>query len=125
MSVRKTKSRISRRSALKLGGAALIAAPFVKRAQADGGKVVIGSWGGPYTDAQVEAYFVPFEAATGIKVEIDKQNKITVSGADKQQVGQVAAEIRGLRSPDAYKGKGIRYAGEQIRLKVGKAAGGR
>jgi large subunit ribosomal protein L6 len=61
----------------------------------------------------------------GIKVEIDKQNKITVTGADKQRVGQVAAHIRGLRSPDAYKGKGIRYAGEQVRLKVGKAAGSR
>lgn len=68
---------------------------------------------------------VVFGIPSGITVEIDKQNRITVAGANKQQVGQVAAEIRGLRRPDAYKGKGIRYAGEHVRLKVGKAAGSR
>lgn len=57
----------------------------------------------------------------GIEIEIDKSNKITVTGADRQQVGQVAAELRALRPPDPYKAKGIRYAGEQIRRKVGKA----
>ena len=57
----------------------------------------------------------------GIDVEIDKQNRITVSGAQRQQVGQVAAEIRSLRKPEPYKGKGIRYAEEEIRRKVGKA----
>ena len=57
----------------------------------------------------------------GIEVEIDKQNRMTVSGARRQQVGQVAAEIRALRKPEPYKGKGIRYAGEEIRRKVGKA----
>ncbi len=57
----------------------------------------------------------------GIEVEIDKQLRITVSGARRQQVGQVAAEIRALRKPEPYKGKGIRYAGEEIRRKVGKA----
>lgn len=57
----------------------------------------------------------------GIEVEIDRQNKITVSGANRQQVGQVAAELRALRPPDPYKGKGIRYVDEQLRLKVGKA----
>lgn len=62
--------------------------------------------------------------AKSIEIEIDKQNKITVSGVDKQLVGQVAAEVRGLRKPDAYKGKGIRYVDEQIRLKVGKAGAG-
>jgi large subunit ribosomal protein L6 len=52
----------------------------------------------------------------GIKIEIEaKANRITVSGADRQQVGQVAAEIRGLRRPDPYKGKGIRYTGEILR----------
>jgi large subunit ribosomal protein L6 len=56
-----------------------------------------------------------------IEVEIDKQNRITVSGAQRQQVGQVAAEIRALRKPEPYKGKGIRYADEEIRRKVGKA----
>lgn len=62
----------------------------------------------------------------GIDVEIDKNNKISVSGADRQQVGQVAAEIRSLRKPDPYKGKGLKYVDEVIRRKVGKAgaAGG-
>ena len=50
-----------------------------------------------------------------------RSSKIDIKGADKQKVGQVAAEIRSLRKPDPYKGKGIRYADEQIRLKVGKA----
>lgn len=57
----------------------------------------------------------------GIKVEVNKQNKIIVTGADKQLVGQVAAEIRSFRPPEPYKGKGIKYAGEKIRRKVGKA----
>jgi large subunit ribosomal protein L6 len=64
---------------------------------------------------------VVFPVPEGIEVEIDKQNKITVRGADRQRVGQVAAEIRGLRPPDAYKGKGIRYLGEQLKLKEGKS----
>ena len=57
----------------------------------------------------------------GIEVEIDKNNKITIRGARRQQVGQVAAEIRSLRKPDPYKGKGIKYVGETLRRKVGKA----
>jgi len=50
----------------------------------------------------------------------DKQGALTLSGIDKQRLGQVAAEIRKLRAPDVYKGKGIRYAGERIKLKAGK-----
>ena len=61
------------------------------------------------------------KAPEGITFAVEGNNKLTVSGIDKQQVGQVAANIRGLRAPDPYKGKGIRYAGEQIRRKVGKA----
>ena len=64
---------------------------------------------------------VLYDIPPGIKVEIDKNNRITVSGADRQQVGQVAAEIRGLRRPDPYKGKGIKYSDEIIKRKVGKA----
>ncbi len=64
---------------------------------------------------------VVFAIPDGIAVEIDKKNRITVSGCSRQQVGQVAAEIRSLRRPDAYKGKGIRYSDEVIRLKAGKA----
>ncbi len=57
-----------------------------------------------------------------IKIEV-KENEIHIHGIDKQRVGQVAAEIRSFRKPDPYKGKGIRYKGEVIKLKPGKAAG--
>jgi large subunit ribosomal protein L6 len=67
---------------------------------------------------------VIFDIPPGIKIEIDaKANRVTVSGADRQQVGQVAAEIRRLRKPDPYKGKGIKYTNEILRRKVGKAGG--
>ncbi|MBV8372271.1 MAG: 50S ribosomal protein L6 [Candidatus Eremiobacteraeota bacterium] len=64
---------------------------------------------------------VVFEAPKGVALTVEGQNKIHVEGIDKQAVGQVAAEIRRLRPPEPYKGKGIRYAGEQIRKKLGKA----
>ena len=66
---------------------------------------------------------VIYNIPEGIKIEIDKANRVTVSGADRQKVGQVAAEIRSLRSPDPYKGKGIKYTNEVLRRKVGKAGG--
>jgi large subunit ribosomal protein L6 len=56
----------------------------------------------------------------GITVETPSQTEIVVKGIDRQKVGQVAAEIRGIRPPEPYKGKGVRYAGEQITLKEGK-----
>ena len=59
----------------------------------------------------------------GIDVKIDKQINIVVSGIDKQLVGRVAAEIRDLKKPEPYKGKGIRYVGEKVRRKVGKSVG--
>ena len=64
---------------------------------------------------------VVYPIPSGIDIQVDKANRVTVSGADRQQVGQVAAEIRGLRKPEPYKGKGIKYADEIIRRKVGKA----
>jgi large subunit ribosomal protein L6 len=64
---------------------------------------------------------VVFEAPTGITLSVEGTNKIHVDGIDKQQVGQVAAEIRSLRPPEPYKGKGVRYEGEVIRKKLGKA----
>jgi len=64
---------------------------------------------------------VVFAIPQGVDVAVEKNNRITVSGADRQQVGQVAAEIRNLRPPDIYKGKGVRYSDERLRLKVGKA----
>ena len=67
------------------------------------------------------SHSVPFEAPDGITLSVEGSNKVTVAGIDKQRVGQVAAKIRKLRLPDPYKGKGVRYAGEQIRRKAGKA----
>jgi large subunit ribosomal protein L6 len=64
---------------------------------------------------------IVFSIPQGIEIEIDKNNKISVTGANKQQVGQVAAEIRAFRKPEPYKGKGIKYVDEIIRRKVGKA----
>jgi large subunit ribosomal protein L6 len=56
----------------------------------------------------------------GIRVEVDKQTLLTVKGIDRQQVGIVAAQLRSIKPPEPYKGKGIRYVGERIRKKVGK-----
>ncbi len=64
---------------------------------------------------------IEFELPEGIKAAVDeKQTTITLNGRDKQLVGQVAANIRELRAPDPYKGKGVRFAGERIKLKAGK-----
>jgi large subunit ribosomal protein L6 len=63
---------------------------------------------------------VPVQAPDGISFEVQSPTKFVVRGIDKQKVGEVAANIRKLRKPDPYKGKGVRYEGEQIKLKVGK-----
>ncbi len=65
---------------------------------------------------------VVIEPPEGITISSPEQTKISISGIDKQLVGQVAANIRAIRSPDSYHGKGVRYEGEQVRLKPGKAA---
>src|SRR5215469_2769429 len=64
---------------------------------------------------------VVFEPPAGITIAVEGTNKISVSGANKQQVGQLAAQIRDIRPPEPYKGKGIRYEGERVRRKLGKA----
>jgi large subunit ribosomal protein L6 len=66
---------------------------------------------------------VEYVIPKGIAVKVDKQVNIVVSGIDKQLVGRVAAEIRALKKPEPYKGKGIKYAGEFVRRKVGKSVG--
>ncbi len=66
---------------------------------------------------------INFKIPDGIEIAVDKGGHVVVSGIDKQKVGQTAAEIRQLRMPDPYKGKGIKYTGEFIRRKAGKAAG--
>jgi large subunit ribosomal protein L6 len=63
---------------------------------------------------------IDYPAPDGIKIDAPKQTEIKIMGIDKQKVGQVAAEIRRYRSPEPYKGKGVKYAGEKIRRKEGK-----
>lgn len=58
----------------------------------------------------------------GITIDVEQNTKLSVKGVDKELVGQVASELRAMRPPDSYKGKGVRYAGERIRLKAGKSA---
>ncbi len=82
------------------------------RANVDGDKVVL---------ALGFSHPVEYRIPEGIKVAIDKQTRVTISGIDRQKVGQVAAEIRRLRRPDPYKQKGIRYLGEVLKKKAGKA----
>jgi len=63
---------------------------------------------------------VQYKAPKGIKFTVDNNTQVKIEGADKEMVGQVAAEIRNLRKPEPYKGKGVRYLGEQVRRKAGK-----
>ena len=65
---------------------------------------------------------VPYHAPQGIKISVDNNVVLKIEGVDKELVGQVAAEIRAIRPPEPYKGKGIRYMGEQVRRKAGKTA---
>jgi large subunit ribosomal protein L6 len=82
------------------------------RAQVEGRKVIF---------ALGFSHPVKYPIPEGIEIRVDKQTRLTVSGNDRQQVGQVAAEIRRLRRPDPYKQKGIRYVGEVLKKKAGKA----
>lgn len=66
---------------------------------------------------------VLYKAPEGIRISVENQVKIIIDGIDKEKVGQTAAEIRYIRPPEPYKGKGIRYVGEHLRLKAGKTAG--
>jgi large subunit ribosomal protein L6 len=69
------------------------------------------------------SHSIEYRAPAGIKLTAPQPTAIVIDGSDKALVGQVAAELRSLRPPEPYKGKGIRYAGEQIRRKAGKAGG--
>lgn len=82
------------------------------KAQLEGNKVVF---------ALGYSHPVEFPIPEGIKIAVEKQTRLTISGIDRQRVGQVAAEIRSLRKPDPYKQKGIRYVGEVLKKKAGKA----
>jgi large subunit ribosomal protein L6 len=82
------------------------------RAQVEGRRVVF---------ALGYSHPVNYDIPEGIQIAVEKQTRLTVSGIDRQRVGQVAAEIRALRRPDPYKQKGIRYVGEVLKKKAGKA----
>lgn len=69
------------------------------------------------------SHHIEYKAPKGIKLTAPQPTQILIDGADKELVGQVAAELRSLRPPEPYKGKGIKYAGEQVRRKAGKAGG--
>ncbi|MEK7823458.1 MAG: 50S ribosomal protein L6 [Candidatus Eisenbacteria bacterium] len=66
---------------------------------------------------------IRFEPPAGLTIKVENPTRLVISGADKWSVGQAAAEIRGFRPPEPYKGKGVKYEGEYIRRKAGKAAG--
>jgi large subunit ribosomal protein L6 len=84
------------------------------RAQMDGKKLVL----------QLGfSHPIVFDPPEGITIKVENPTRLVVSGADKGQVGQVAADIRAFRPPEPYKGKGVRYEGEYVRRKAGKAAG--
>lgn len=68
------------------------------------------------------SHSIDYQPVEGVKLECPNQTTIVVTGVDKQKVGQAAAEIRGLRPPEPYKGKGVRYQGEHVRRKAGKTA---
>jgi large subunit ribosomal protein L6 len=76
----------------------------------------------PYGVNLIVGYSHPikYEAPKGIKISVDNNTVVKIEGADKELVGQVAAELRSVRPPEPYKGKGIRYEGEQVRRKAGK-----
>ena len=71
------------------------------------------------------SHTVEISPLPGVELAVEGNNRIHVDGVDKQAVGEMAARIRRVRKPNAYTGKGIRYAGERVRLKPGKAAGRR
>ncbi|HEY3011884.1 MAG TPA: 50S ribosomal protein L6 [Gemmatimonadales bacterium] len=76
----------------------------------------------PYGVNLIVGYSHPikYEAPKGIKISVDNNTLVKIEGPDKELVGQVAAELRSVRPPEPYKGKGIRYVGEQVRRKAGK-----
>jgi large subunit ribosomal protein L6 len=66
---------------------------------------------------------IEYPIPPGINITVDKQTRLMITGVDRQQVGQIAANIRSLKKPDPYKNKGIRYVGEQLKKKAGRAGG--
>ena len=95
---------------------------FEKRLEIQGVGYRVQAQGSDLVFSLGYSHQIPVKAPEGITFEVASPTRFSVRGIDKQQVGQVAADIRRLRKPDPYKGKGVRYAGEQVRRKAGKTA---
>ena len=94
---------------------------YEKKMEIHGTGYRVANKGGSLEFALGYSHSITVEAPEGISFAVENPTRFAVQGIDKQLVGEVAANIRKLRKPDPYKGKGVRYAGEQIRRKVGKA----
>ena len=94
---------------------------YEKKMEIHGTGYRVANKGGNLEFALGYSHPITVEAPEGISFAVENPTRFAVQGIDKQLVGEVAANIRKLRKPDPYKGKGVRYAGEQIRRKVGKA----
>ncbi|NBV86829.1 MAG: 50S ribosomal protein L6, partial [Verrucomicrobia bacterium] len=98
-------------------------APIIAKMEMDRQNAIAAAKGKGVTLNLGHSHSIDFDAPAGIEIKVDKQTSIIVSGADKELVGRVSATLRGLRAPEPYHGKGVRYADEVIATKVGKAAG--
>ncbi len=94
---------------------------YEKKMEIHGTGYRVANTGGNLVFSLGYSHSITVEAPQGISFTVENPTRFSVQGIDKQQVGEVAANIRKLRKPDPYKGKGVRYAGETIRRKVGKA----
>ena len=94
---------------------------YEKKLEIHGTGYRVANQGGNLVFSLGYSHQITVEAPQGIAFAVENPTRFSVQGIDKQQVGEVAANIRKLRKPEPYKGKGVRYAGEQIRRKVGKA----
>ena len=94
---------------------------YEKKLEIHGTGYRVANKGGDLEFSLGYSHSITVEAPAGISFAVENPTRFSVQGIDKQQVGEVAANIRKLRKPDPYKGKGVRYAGEVIRRKVGKA----
>jgi large subunit ribosomal protein L6 len=94
---------------------------YEKKMEIHGTGYRVANTGGNLVFSLGYSHSITVEAPAGISFAVENPTRFSVQGIDKQQVGEVAANIRKLRKPDPYKGKGVRYAGETIRRKVGKA----
>jgi len=98
--------------------------PWVKRLEVSGTGYNVKLQGEDLVFKLGYSHLVVFKKVLGVKLGVEGNNKVIVSGPDKQQVGEVAYQIKILKKPDAYKGKGIKYEGEKLRIKPGKKAKG-